>query len=98
MNRFSQTLMDPFNSNSPTIPSQSTGGSIDRIQVKHEAIIAAEAIPQVQARIYQSSGLKTYEPIEGQKADNVENIYLPNLTPTKKAPFDFMKWLKTGKG
>jgi hypothetical protein len=77
MNRGMQFLDDAFNSNSPTIPAQSVGGSREIVQARHDAQTQNDSAPQASARIYNSGALKLYEPPEGEKADNVENIYLP---------------------
>jgi hypothetical protein len=77
MQRNMQTLSDPFNSDSPTLEGEGVGGAVPARQAQHENAVADKGLPQLQARIYHSSGLKMYEPIEGQKRDQVENIYLP---------------------
>lgn len=110
MNRFMQTLFDPFNSNSPTGPKEAMGGSRPQVQAQHDDATSVESAPLLTSQIYHSGALKMYDPQEGGKSDNVENIYLPpsrsaetagdksQAAPGVAQPFNFLKWLKTGVG
>lgn len=112
MMRSSQLLEDPFGSNSPTVEGKTVGGSNPSRQAKHDADFSDTARPQVAAQIYGAPALKTYEPVEGNKSDMVDNIYLPpnraaetagdksqggaSLPPSGTFGQQFARWLKTG--